>query len=160
MNRLFAGAIMLLAAASCATTPPPGLAAEEAMRARGMREAIEQRQFGITVDMAHTARGQAIPLTPDFELEIRGDSVFSYLPYFGRAYSVPQGGGSGLDFDSRMTQYTVRRMDKGLTRVEFRTRTNEDLYKYRIDVYDNGRATVSVSAMQRDRIRFDGEFAH
>ena len=42
-------------------------------------------------------KGGSKHLTSDYSLEIRNDSVYSYLPYFGVAYNVPYGGGKGLN---------------------------------------------------------------
>ena len=46
-------------------------------------------------------KGRSRALTSDYSIEIRNDSVFSYLPYFGVAYNVPYGGGKGLIFNAR-----------------------------------------------------------
>ena len=58
-------------------------------------------------------RGRNITLSTPYPLEIRNDSVFSYLPYYGRAYSVPYGGGSGLIFNAPLKEYTMDLDNKG-----------------------------------------------
>ena len=61
-----------------------------------VRQLIVSEDYKIDVNTAMPMRGRSIPLTSQYSLQIRNDSVFSYLPYYGRAYSVPYGGGSGL----------------------------------------------------------------
>ena len=51
-------------------------------------------------------KGGSKHLTSDYSLEIRNDSVYSYLPYFGVAYNVPYGGGKGLNFSAPLSEYT------------------------------------------------------
>ncbi len=65
-----------------------------------VRQLIVSEDYKIDVNTAMPMRGRSIPLTSQYSLQIRNDSVFSYLPYYGRAYSVPYGGGSGLIFNA------------------------------------------------------------
>lgn len=51
-------------------------------------------------------------MTTNYTLEIRNDSVFSYLPYFGVAYNAPYGGGKSLNFNASITGYTTRALKK------------------------------------------------
>ena len=152
-------AVVMLVATACATTPKASVSETATARADEIMEAATSRMFTVSVNTANTRRGRTVPVTSDFRLRVCGDSVFSYLPYFGRAYSVQHGGGKGLNFDSRVADYTVRAVDKGTVRIEFRTRTDEDVYRYRIEVGGNGSATIYVRAQQRDDISFDGDFA-
>jgi len=48
---------------------------------------IESENYKIDVNTAMPMRGRSIPLTSSYSLTIRNDSVISYLPYYGRAYS-------------------------------------------------------------------------
>lgn len=76
-----------------------------------VRQLIVSEDYKIDVNTAMPMRGRSIPLTSQYSLQIRNDSVFSYLPYYGRAYSVPYGGGSGLIFNAPLKEYTMD-MDK------------------------------------------------
>ncbi len=70
-------------------------------------------------------RGRSIPLTSLYSLEIRNDSVISYLPYYGRAYSIPYGGATdfiaaiptvwdeSIVLDGKMGEYIVTARRKG-----------------------------------------------
>ena len=72
-----------------------------------VRQLIVSEDYKIDVNTAMPMRGHSIPLTSQYSLQIRNDSVFSYLPYYGRAYSVPYGGGSGLIFNAPLKEYTM-----------------------------------------------------
>ena len=79
-------------------------------------------------------RGGSRNLTTNYTLEIRNDSVFSYLPYFGVAYNAPYGGGKSLNFNASITGYTTRALKKGKIQIDFKTRSDEDNYEYRLTI--------------------------
>ena len=78
---------------------------KKAQTERSVREALNAGQYKIKVDYMQPMRGRSRALTSDYSIEIRNDSVFSYLPYFGVAYNVPYGGGKGLIFNAPLTGY-------------------------------------------------------
>lgn len=41
--------------------------------------------------------------------------------------------------------------------MEFSVKNEEDMYKFYIDVFDNGKASINVMPQQRERISFNGE---
>ena len=49
-----------------------------------VKKLIASENYKIDVRTAMPMRGRSIPLTSPYSLEIRNDSVISYLPYFGR----------------------------------------------------------------------------
>lgn len=124
-----------------------------------VKELIESKRFTIDVDRAIPMGGQSVNLTSPYSLEMRGDSVISYLPYFGRAYSAPYGGGNGLHFNQSITGYTCTFGKKGKTHIHFATRTDDDIYRFDIQVFSNGSATIAVMPARKQSITFQGEVA-
>lgn len=105
--------------------------------------------------MAITQRGRSVSLSAEFFLELRADSVVSHLPYFGRAYMPPMGTDNVLDFAAPARNLTSGRTAEGARQVEFSARTIEDVFRFRIRVYDDGQATIDVRPQRRDQISFD-----
>ena len=95
-------------------------------------------------------------VTYGYSLEVRNDSLISYLPYFGRAYDVPYGGGKGLNFSARITSYQEHAGKKGQHKIEIGTENEEDKYLYHVEVFENGNATIDVMAQKRERISYSG----
>lgn len=124
-----------------------------------VRELLQNGHFTIDVDRALPMSGSAVNLTSSYSLEMRGDSVISHLPYFGRAYSVPYGGGDGLRFSKLVTDKKIEFDDKGMAQIKFETRTDEDNFIYEIKVFDNGSATIFVQPTNRQSISFHGSLA-
>ncbi len=147
--------VALLFVGACATTAEK--AEREAARVREVAAALADRHYQIDVRMMHPMRGKSKMLSYGYSVEVKGDTLVSYLPYFGRAYNVPYGGGKALNFTAPIRGYREGRLKKGLTRIEIATQNEEDQYLYTLDIFDNGRATIDVVARERENIRFDGE---
>lgn len=91
------------------------------------------------------------------EKKDRNDSVISYLLYFGQGYSIPYGGGNGLNFRVSIKEYDMKMDKKGNTVIEFIARNPEDRYEFRAKVYPNGEASINVNMQSRQSISFQGE---
>ena len=102
-------------------------------------------------------RGRSVQRSSLYSLKIKNDSVFSYLPYYGRAYSVPYGGGKGLDFKAPLKEYSMKLDKKGDAQIEFKARTPEDNFEYNVTVFSNGSASISVTMQNRQSISFQGD---
>jgi len=120
-------------------------------------EAIENRTFIVEVDRALPTNGSSRILTSPYSLTINGDAVKSHLPFFGRAYSVPYGGGDGLMFDSTLTDYQFTFDKKGMAIIDFKTRTKEDQFTYRVQIFKNGSSSIHVTSNNRQPISFTGQ---
>ncbi|HRG13237.1 MAG TPA: DUF4251 domain-containing protein, partial [Macellibacteroides fermentans] len=94
--------------------------------------------------------------TSNYSLTVRNDSVFSYLPYFGQAYSLPYGGGVGMTFDAPLTEYNQRYDKKNNAEITFRTRSADDTHTFRIQIYPNASATIQVTSINRQGITYYG----
>jgi hypothetical protein len=129
---------------------------EKAAKEALLKQAVEKREFVVKVDRMLPLNGRSQVLTSPYSLEISGDRVKSYLPYFGRAYSVPYGGGEGLSFESAITDYTSAVDSKGKTTVEFQARTKEDRHSFRIEIFPGGSASINVTSVNRQAISFRG----
>ena len=96
-----------------------------------VREIVDSGRIKIDVDRAVPMAGRSVNLTSPYSLEIHGDSILSYLPYFGRAYSE----------------------------IKFRVKTKEDVYMFRVEVYPNGSVTINVTPVNKQAITFYGDVA-
>lgn len=122
-----------------------------------LKEWIATRQFTVSVNRALPTGGRSIPLTTLYSLELRGDSVYSYLPYFGRAYTAPYGGGNSLNFATPVTDYDCTYTRKGAAVIRFKAKTNEDNFTFRLQIYPDGGTTIQVTPVNRQSITYYGE---
>lgn len=127
-----------------------------AAKTQYVRDAIANRQFKINVDRMYPTRTPARHLSSLYSLEIKGDTIVSYLPYFGRAYNVPYGGGKALNFTGIMSYYEPRQARNDETIIEIGVENEEDIYVYQLSIFDNGNTDISVRSRNREYISFSG----
>ena len=100
---------------------------------------------------------RTVHLSSPYSVEIRNDSVISYLPFYGRAYSIPDGGGEGLIFQAPLDEYEMEMNKKGTAKVKFTARSPEDKFTFNLTIYSNGSASINVNMQNRESISFSGE---
>lgn len=122
-----------------------------------VRELIQSDNYKVDVSMAYPLRGRSIVLTSPYSLEVRNDSVLSWLPFYGRAYSIPYGGGEGLTFKAPIDEYDVSYHKKGRIQVKMRAKTQEDTFDFMLNVSLSGSADVNVTMRNRESISYSGE---
>ena len=121
-------------------------------------DAIAERHWRIDINTMNTMRYGTRTVTPDFYLELRGDTLHSYLPYLGQArVSSTISPSIGLNFEEPVLSYkTSIPKSKKYTQIDIDVRTREDKYHYVIELYDTGKAFIRVRSQNRDPISFDG----
>ena len=142
---------------SCGTSNGLTKAEREAAVTRQVQEGLDTRHYTIAVDWMKPLGGMARHVTSNYELKVNGDEVDSYLPYVGEAYRVPYGGGKGLNFKGKIENYTITYPTSNRSHIEFMVNNGEDVYYFRIDVFNNGKSIIDIIAQERDAISFDGE---
>ncbi len=129
-------------------------------QAERVATAINNRHFTIDVNYMKPLRGPQRYVNGSYSLTVKGDTVQSYLPYFGDVYRANYGTQKALNFEGAVYNYVVTQPKKGLARITFETETDEDRYLYHLDVYyQNGTSYIDVQAQNRDAISFSGNFA-
>lgn len=129
---------------------------EKDQLADGLKNRIENKQFTVDVTRAQPMSGKSVYLSSPYSLTLKGDSVYSYLPYYGRAYQLPYGGGDGLRFKEPISHYDVSYNKKGTARVRFKTRTADDYYQFDIQLFPSGSSTINITPTNRQGISFYG----
>ena len=121
-------------------------------------EKVEAKDWTITFDRAIPLRGRNVILTSSYTLEVRNDSVFANLPYFGQVTYVRSEMDGRIKFQEPYRSYAWSPMSKNKG-SEITMDVREPDYQYRLFVtlLDNGRVVLSVTSPQRDSITYYGE---
>ncbi len=120
---------------------------------------VESKDITVTVHYANPLRMRQIVLTSEYDLRLKNDSAFAYLPYFGVAYSAPYGSSEGgIKFAEPMNDYAItpNKKSNGWD-IHFKIRSKEDIYEIFMNIFNNGSALFSVTSQKRDMISFSGE---
>lgn len=120
--------------------------------------ALAAKRWHIDINSMSTMRYGSRTVTSDFYLELRGDTLRSYLPYLGQAHASPTLSPSiGLNFEEPVLTYKESKPKSNkYTQIDIDVKTREDSYHYVIEIYGNGHAYIRVRSMNRDPISFDG----
>ena len=154
---LMSSMILLLVACSTTRLTPEQKVVKGAWVVQQVQEAIDSRKMTIEMNYVTPFRSGLKHLDYGYDIRLSGDTLYSYLPYYGRAYSVPYGGGKGLIFNAPIRDMGVSYPKKGLTRIDILVQNEEDQYIYMIDLLDNGHADLLVRSREREQISFSGE---
>ena len=132
-------------------------AAQKAEFSRKVKAALDKRAYKISINRMFPMQGASRSVSYGYSVTVKNDSLFSYLPYFGRAYDVPYGGGKGLSFDAPIGHYHEIQSNNGSRQIDIELKNEEDNYTYYITVFDNGSSSIDVQARKRERISYNGE---
>lgn len=150
-------AVLLAAGCGASRMTPEEKKAEEARIAEEVQACLDARQYKIVVESIHPMRGTTRYSDGTYSLRVDGSKVYSHLPFFGVAYSVPYGGGKALVFDDDIDEYYMeqgRRKDRQI--ITFLTDNGEDIVVFTVTVFDTGSADIHVKSRNRESISFRG----
>lgn len=123
---------------------------------------VEAKDYIIAARYANPLRGRQIYLTSEYDLRVKNDSAFAYLPYFGVAHVAPYNpSDAGIKFAQKMDNYSaVPNKKKNGWEIHFNVTDKEYNYTIHITLFNNGSASFSVNSYQRDVITFLGELKY
>jgi hypothetical protein len=148
-------AMVILCISSCSVASGTS---DPRLRAVLMSKA-EAGDLNIRVHEMIPMQGNAQFLSSGYHIEVKGDTVISHLPYFGRAYSAPYSGGNVFSFKAPLLSYRVDSLQRASVHITFSTKTIDDTFTFYIELYENRKASVRVSAVNRQGISYTGELA-
>ena len=125
-----------------------------------MNDMVHQQDFVFKAQTAMPMTGSTRHLTSDYDLKVTKESVVSYLPYFGRAYSAPiDPSKGGIQFTSKDFSYTVTDRKKGGWDVVIKPKDYRDVQQMTLTISVDGYATLQVTSLNRQPISFNGTVA-
>lgn len=125
-------------------------------RMEEVKNMILDKSFVFVPTHAMPLGGGSIQLSYTFEAEVKGDSVFSYLPFYGVAYHVEYGSrNSPFDFSLPIENYEVEEDDKGY-RITLEVKNKMDFINYSLFVSEMGYATLNATSTNRQAISYYG----
>ncbi|OCX50825.1 hypothetical protein BEL04_19030 [Mucilaginibacter sp. PPCGB 2223] len=132
-------------------------AARKAKRLEEVKQVIENRRYVFEPTYMNPMRGGGKQLTSDYDMQIRQDSLISYLPYSGQAYQAPvDPTKNALDFTSTKFEYTTTKNKKGGWEITIVPKDNREIQKMFLTISEDGYATLRITSYNRDAISFEG----
>lgn len=118
---------------------------------------LESKTFTFVPQTVSPTGSRTRQVTGGFFLRLSGDTVQSYLPYFGRSYSAPiSGSRGGMDFTSTDFGYQAGQGRKDATLIVIEPRSGTDVRQITLQVYPNGNASLQAISNNRSAISYNG----
>lgn len=122
-----------------------------------IEEMINNRSFTFVAERMNPLRGRSRILTSSYDVRVNNDSLISYLPYFGRAYSAPVDPSNiGTQFTSTKFTYQIKADKNNQYRVILTPKDVFSIQELSFIIFDNGTASLNVSSTSRDQISYEG----
>lgn len=121
-----------------------------------VKNLVDSKNFVFVPTTVSPLRGGSRPITSDFDMRLYGDSVISYLPYFGRAYTAPiDPSEGGVNFTSKDFEYAASHSKKGWN-ILIKPHDVKEVQELHLSVTTKGYATLQVTSFNRDAISYNG----
>jgi hypothetical protein len=117
---------------------------------------VDSKNFVFKVQSVHPMTGMSNQSTADYDVRVLGDSVSTYLPYFGRAYSATYGESGGFNFTSTKFEYKLKERKKGGWDIAISPKDTRDVRQMNFTVSENGYASLQVTSNNRQPISYSG----
>lgn len=145
-----------IAAATLSACGAALTAADQAKIEQTVQKNLADKDYTILIQLMIPSAGPTRAVS-NYSIKVSGDTLVSYLPFIGRAFNLPYGGGKGLDFTAKINEYHDITNAGGGHDVVINVANDEDVFFYTINVSANGSAFISVSSRNRERISYTGE---
>ena len=121
-----------------------------------LKTLLHNKTFTFRAQSAWPLQGTVIQLNSGYDMRMMQDSINTFLPYFGRAYSAGYGTENGIKFVSKKFDYKMKEKQKGGWEVTIRPADANDITELTYSISANGYATLQVLSNNRQAISFYG----
>jgi hypothetical protein len=122
-----------------------------------VKKMIDSKRFLFVAQTATPMSGQIRQLTTEYGLSLKKDTLESFLPYFGRAYSATIGSaGEGIQFKSYKFDYILLESKKGMWEISLQPKDVSDSYRLNLSISKSGYGSLEVRSNSRQPISFQG----
>lgn len=125
------------------------------------RELIGSNRFRVEAERAYPAQGKTVDLFSNKGYIILSDTLAKgFLPFFGRAYSLPYGDDGGIEFNSTVRNRKItlnkNKRNRNIT-YRFSVRAQNDVYTIILLIQSNRNCNITVQSNQRSSISYSGK---
>ena len=121
---------------------------------------VSSQHFQIDIDKVYTQDGFDVSrFTPKGKITFTDTLVEGFLPYFGKAYSLPYGEGGGIKLANQPKKIdikTIQKRKQQSIQVNFSIRNIKDTYQISIEVTPNGTCSIHLHCNHLAPIAYSG----
>jgi len=125
-----------------------------------VQNAVQAKEFVFKAQTVMPMSGGSRQLTTEYDVKFLGDSIVSYLPYFGRAYTASYSSqDGGINFTSTKFDYKAKAGKKGAWEVTVKPKDAKEIQEMNFTISENGSASLRVTSTNKQPISFHGHIA-
>jgi len=122
-----------------------------------IKSLMDAQNYVFVAQNAFPMGGRMRSITPDYNLTVSKDSIVSYLPFFGRAYTADYGASkSPLDFKTLSFDYSAQPGKKDGWSVIIKPKDKKSVQSMNLTVSSEGYASLQVTSNDRSAMSFNG----
>lgn len=122
-----------------------------------VKNIIDSSRFTFVAERMNPMRGPSRILSSYYDVEVKKDTLSSFLPFFGRSYQAPlDPSKSPLAFHSYNFTYKTEQKNKDQCQVIINPMDRQEIQELLFTIFNNGSATLNVVSTNRDAISFYG----
>ena len=121
-----------------------------------VKKLIDSKTYVFHAQSATPMGGSTRQLTSYYNMTLTGDSLVTYLPYFGRAYTPTMPNEAGLDFISSNFTYKVKERKKGGWEITIEPKDQRNVRSMILSISESGYTSLNVTSNNRQPISFYG----
>ena len=121
-----------------------------------LKTLLNNKSFIFKAQSAWPLQGTVVQLNAGFDMRVMQDSIITYLPYFGRAYSAGYNTEGGINFTSKKFDYKLKEKPKDGWELTIKPSDTKDVTDLIYSISTNGYATLQVLSNNRQAISFYG----
>ena len=157
MKRLFYQAIILILVAQGCASSDAQKSSKKAEEYKKITALIEGGKYKFHVKSASPTGARTVQTSSGYAMSVNEGVFKAYLPYFGRAYQASYGGDGGVEFDGEAEELEITKIEKKrLISVEFKIRSEFDLYTVHLEAGSGGFGTLYITSQKRQAISYSG----
>lgn len=131
---------------------------QKALKTQHLKDLVESKTFVFKATSVIPKNEITKTLKSDFGIEVRNDSVFSYMPYYGNIYSRNNISfkDSPMGFIQPYESYKKTKTRKGYD-VDIRINNERDIIDLSFHFSKSGDASLTASSINRQAVSYMGE---
>lgn len=125
---------------------------------KNIRAIMDSRNFIFKAESVKPLNMKTLTFTDDFGVEVRNDSIFSYLPFYGNTYvrDFSSHKNSPLGFIQPVNSYSKRNTKTGYI-LKINVKHEHEFINLKFYISKTGYTSLSASFLNRQSISFEGE---
>jgi hypothetical protein len=133
-------------------------AEKKAQQIAQIKAIVESKNFIFKAKTVNPANTTTKTLTSDFGIEIRNDSIFSYMPYYGNTYSrdFASSNTSPMGFMQPIVTYDMEETKSGYD-VHLKVQNVHDVIDLTFHISESGSTSVAASSINRQAVSYTGD---